>query len=229
MRRFMSGPGTAAALFLAGTLLCCAIGCSGSGSGELGAGSTTAVTSAPRSAATLNSQLLTAADLPAGFQASSFTPNVPSGSTNATCTDLLDGLELEGAPAGAQQARAYFAQSMSGPWLLEVLRSYASGAGAAFAQAADALTACRSFSETYPDGSGAAVELTARGAVGLGQASISADERVDYGLYTVQDTIVLAFSGRTLIVIDESATPTALPAGDTVQIARIALTRVNAN
>ncbi|MGW1781188.1 hypothetical protein ACWCQQ_18895 [Streptomyces sp. NPDC002143] len=208
----------------------------GSGGGGGGGGDSTPGTKAPGTpaaprpptSAALSSALLTTGQLPSGYVRTVLPNDPPTRSDRPDCLNALNALEsYRSTRPGAVEARATFAQSRSGPFLLEVVR-WLPGTGARqdLQQAAAVLSGCAEFAIGWSDGMTGKERVVAHGSAGIGDASWHATVTATTGTFTVQETLVLAVVGKTLVVLSEAGSPTAPSRSRTVALARAATARV---
>ncbi|MEW1837676.1 hypothetical protein AB0392_06955 [Nonomuraea angiospora] len=111
----------------------------------------------------LSRGLLTAADLPKGYYARTAEYQAYSASSNPACSKTMDELEFS-TPRfrGVEYARAGFAKSDLGPWILENLRRYPNEATADhdFTRILNVLSGCSTFSQTYTGRDPAVITVT---------------------------------------------------------------------
>ncbi|MEV1061870.1 hypothetical protein [Streptomyces sp. NPDC050263] len=208
-------------------------GSSGGGSGDRATPGTKApgAPAAPRppTSAALSSALLTTGQLPSGYVKTVLQNDPPTRSDRPDCLDALNSLEsYRSTRAGAVEARVTFAQSQSGPFLQEVVR-WLPGAGARqdLRQAAAVLSGCAEFAIGWSDGMTGTERVVAHGSAGIGDASWHATVTATTGTFTVQETLVLAVVGKTLVVLSEAGSPTGPSRSRTVTLARTATARVH--
>jgi hypothetical protein len=172
--------------------------------------------------------LLTGADVPAGYQDDTFTDYGPTSSSNSACMSTLNDLELhDDNSATVHQARAFFALSQSGPWLLEVLRSYpANNAAATFNSVTSLLSHCGTFTIHWPDGTSATETVAPSGSVGVGDQSWSAHTTVQETAFTTAENMVVARVGGTLVIVSEVGSPTSPPFGETSGVVSTAVAKL---
>ncbi|MGW0945412.1 hypothetical protein ACWD4O_23085 [Streptomyces sp. NPDC002623] len=208
----------------------------GGGSGGGSGGNATPGTKAPGTpaaprpptAAALSSALLTTGQLPSGYRKTVLPNDPPTRSDRPDCLNALNALEsYRSTRPGAVEARATFAQSQSGPFLQEVVR-WLPGTGARqdLQQAAAVLSGCAEFAIGWSDGMTGKERVVAHGSAGIGDASWHATVTATTGTFTVQETLVLAVVGKTLVVLSEAGSPTAPSRSRTVALARAATARV---
>ena len=102
-----------------------------------------------------------------------------------------------------QEATASYAQSQTGPWILEVLRSYRrQGAASAFTAAVEILKGCHSFTMAWTAPAGFATEsVRSMGSVDLGNRSWSASLSIS-GTIAVIERLVLVQVGSSLMLLE---------------------------
>ncbi|MEU3614707.1 hypothetical protein ABZ725_20625 [Streptomyces sp. NPDC006872] len=182
----------------------------------------------PPTSAALSSALLTTGQLPSGYVKTVLQNDPPTRSDRPDCLNALNSLEsYRSTRPGAVEARVTFAQSRSGPFLQEVVR-WLPGTGARqdLQQAAAVLSGCAEFAIGWSDGMTGTERVVAHGSAGVGDASWHATVTATTGTFTVQETLVLAVVGKTLVVLSEAAGPTAPSRSRTVALARAATVRV---
>ncbi|MGW2046098.1 hypothetical protein ACWCPF_13060 [Streptomyces sp. NPDC001858] len=182
----------------------------------------------PPTSAALSSALLTTGQLPSGYRKTVLPTDPPTRSDRPDCLNALNALEsYRSTRPGAVEARVTFAQSQSGPFLQEVVR-WLPGTGARqdLQQAAAVLSGCARFSIGWSDGMTGTQRVVAHGSAGIGDASWHATVTATTETFTVQETLVLAVVGKTLVVLSEAGSPTAPSRSRTVALARTAAARV---
>jgi hypothetical protein len=156
-------------------------------------GATAAPQQQPRqlTPAQLRARLLTLAQLTKGSQhyQAAFNDD-PTESNEPACLNTLDGMDSPVAPRSVKQGQAGFVEdSLSGPWILETLRSYpGQGAARAFDAATKTLAGCQMFTLNWPTPHQPSNEtVTPQGPAGVGNQSwtatiVVAYQRPGYGI-----------------------------------------------
>jgi hypothetical protein len=176
--------------------------------------------------AQLRARLLVSADLP-GWQNYQFVPDFPNGSNRPACLNAIDGLDSANAPRGVTEAQAAFAQSASGPWILQTLRSYPGNASANAVSAATAtLSGCRSFALYWNGPPEVATEtIQPMGSVHLGNQSWAAEIAVN-SVISDSETLILVRVGNSTMLL-EVATAAGVPMPTFAQAKTIAARAVS--
>jgi len=152
--------------------------------------------------AQLSARLLRTADLP-GWQGYHFVPHFPDSSNRPACLAAIDGLDSVNPPSGVTEAQAAFARSVSGPWILQTLRSYPGNASAkAFSAATTTLSGCATFELYWNQPSEDATEtIQPLGSVRLGAQSWSAAIAVISSIPQAE-TLILVRVGKSTMLLE---------------------------
>ncbi len=171
--------------------------------------------------AQLSARVLRTADLP-GWRNYRFVPNFPVWSSRPACLNAINGLDSVHPPRGVTEAQAAFAQSLSGPWILQTLRSYpGQGAARAFNSATAALAGCPVFYVSWNSPPESATEIIQpRGAVHLGNQSWSAAIAVLSSISQAETLILVRVGSSTMLL--EIAAPDGVPMPTFAQATAIA-------
>jgi Zn-dependent protease with chaperone function len=183
------------------------------------------------SAALLRAKLITSAELPAGYQPYRVQNDEPTGSNEPRCLQALNDLELNPlTEPGSTQVEIAYAQSQTGPWLQEILRSYPEDAVHAMENIGATLAGCRSFSVSWTTPPAASATETVRvlGPIGLGDQSWSATITVRGTEVTTGENLDIVRVGTSLIVLSHAGSPSAPPVTETKMIASVATARLQA-
>jgi hypothetical protein len=200
----------------------------------------TATPSASRAAATaspaatqltsaqLKSRLLMVSDLPSGYGPYPVSDNAPEGSDKPACVATLNGLSNFSSPsAPVTEASAAFAASQTGPWVLEVVRSYpGDGATAAFIAAKTVLSGCQAFSVAWTSPPQTATEsVIPTAAPALGDQAWAALVNVTGSTPTTED-LILARAGSSLLALQVSSAVGLPPASQVTAMATTAVAKL---
>lgn len=227
------------AIAAAGILPCAALSACGNASSHPGGGSATSsraasvTSSAPVPAITqlttaeLKSRLLTVSDLPGGYQPYQLTNNDPSSSDKPACLSTLNGLTFPPPSTTVTEASAAFAASQTGPWVLEVLRSYpGQGAAQAFGTAKTVLSGCHTFSIAWSSPQETATEsVTPAAAPALGNQAWAATVDVQ-GSLPVAEELILVQAGSSLLALQVASAIGLPPASQVTGMATAAAAKL---